>query len=773
MFLRGILTMRERNFMEPIKPKGEIGIEKKIANGQEISQKKNEEIPIIEERAATDVILAQISLIEVSASSVRRGYHFTFLKSRATLFIGRDPIKCGEHAIILNDPNIMPCHASIRWKEGKIYLQDEGAGNIAIQNDMIVARTARILPPKATLQFANLVFEYSLEFPNWYGIDDPTIKDISKRENLLQNKTITNELRSQIDTSNTEVPFKTDIGNKNTLGNNINKENGFVIAEFSLISLDSPYALSHHCEIISSRPHFLIGRANHCDYQIEFKDKYVAEEQAVIQYSPQSQTYSIRNLIKENPIFINNKRVIEQERIQPGDIIKLGVAMQAPKIKFDVVQEEKEPSEPLPTPENPVITHEYLFSEVVPDPQRGEVYMIGNNPENTFYIQDDKIPPLLAEITVPYEGDYFLIRKVAESSISVVLDDIPLSTTVHPEIRYGVNQCLKIGNYLVVRNNQRTLPPEITPFPWRKILGTIFWIVLFVSIGIGIYIGKEKYLPEINKFFAEKNLFAEYKKNIFYISVLGNDGKIISSGTGFLLTKKDAYEKDIFYIITCKHIIQPWKFQEHQIKDKQVYNANNELVGNLLDNGCLDSYSIAVWPYNVQANYIEKNQLYLENSFTNQANIKNSLGDIEIIRIGDDNFQTLENGLQKHLFKDSQDIVVLRIKPKENWKYSYYSWNLSDNASIKKGEFPILAGYLWEEKKSFNKEGRTTPEIIKSTSFNQTTEYLEIGIEISTDLSGSPLLDSKNQIIGIVCATNKESRILYGISSLKLIELLK
>jgi len=674
--------------------------------------------------------------------------------------IGSDPNECGENSIILQHPDISPCHASIRWKEGNLYIQDQGKGEVWLQDELMVANSAKILPNHCTIRFGSLAFEYVLEFPPaWPQLmpstfQEPTVS-VSQAEPMV-------------------IVPPPEFANK---GMSVSspppqhkvEEHGFVIAEFILLSLDASCALPHHCEILSHRPQFLIGRSSQCDYQIEFGEKYVAEEQAMIQYFSQEQSFAIKGLVKENPIFVNDHKVLDTMRLKPGDVIKLGIAKNAPEIRFSLTEPEKTPA-PTRVPQ------QFLFSEIVATPIRGEIYGIGSYLDGTFVIQDPSVPSLIAEIMVPDEGEYFLVRKVCDSSIPVLLDGEELLPSIQPETRYGVNQLLQIGDYLIIRNNHRTLPPELTYFVWKKFFSTVLWFLFIALLVVGGYLLIQEYWPKLNFLISWQSRLKEYQKNVFYLMVFDREGKSSFSGTGFLLTQKDVQEQDIYYIITCKHVIEPWKFDKHQIKDGQIYNSQNEVIGKLNDKGQNESYYIAAWPYG--SNAIDpdpQSQHYLfENSFTN-ADIPQKLGNIEIYKLGKDTYEQVDD-FQQHVAKTNDDIAILKLTLKPGSSaLNYYRWCISEKKSFDIGESLVVMGYSLGGARLLNKQGMVVPVSCegKLTSDCQTPGFLEMNVNQTQGASGGPIVNTKSEIVGMVAFSDREKRLVYGIHAQILIELLK
>ena len=782
--------------------------------------------PAVEQREPTDIVLGQITLIVMSGASVNQGYHFTFLKTRPILMIGSDKNKCGEHSIILSAENVSPCHASIRWREGKFYLQDEGAAEGSyLEGERLIPHTMAPLKPRCSIRLGRAVLQYRLEFP----------------EPLPQ----------------AEAPISAlDALEKKETG-----AEGFVIAEFTLKSLDAPCALPHNCEMLSNKPHFVIGRAGHCDYQVEFKEKYVADEQALIVYSAREQAFAIKGVVKENPVFVNNQRVEHIQRLKSGDVLRLGIATNAPKVRFTIEGEEYSTkqkvnlAEALPALErgkiyrignssdcritinDPAISgaiaelqvpergehllvnilandakvaidgvalkeresralglHQTLeignfyelihnqqnfiaprvpvqcrFSEIVPTPKRGEIYAIGSGSLCHFRIDAAEAPAIIAEIIVPIDGDSFLVKRLGAASLPVTLDGEALTTNPRVETRFGVNQVLAIGDYLHIRNNHRTLPPPVAKFPWSKIIIStlLFMVITIGAVGL-FYVGK-KYWNQFNVLLSTQQLMKRYQGNVFYIAVFPKEenNKQGASGTGFLYVQKDVYERDIYYLITCKHVIQPWKFEKHRQKDGKVFGADGKELRT--------SYYIAVWPFKSAAIKPESRSYLLQNCFTNHPT-QEKLGDVEIYRQGKDVFQKLPQNFRQHFIRSNHDIVILKLKPKvPRWNYDYHPWSLIGDKKLDVGEDVIVLGYSLGGGRLLNKKGLVVPASCegKLTSECQPADFLEIDVNQTQGASGGPIINSYGHIVGMVSFSDKDKKLVYGIHAAVLQQLLK
>ncbi len=795
-----------------------------------------------ENRCATDIILGNINLIRISESNVKIGYYFSFLNSRPILYIGRNKQKCGIDSILLEDECISPCHASISWKEGKFYIQDEGSSCGTFVNDKkLISFTNMSLPSHCRLQFGDIIFLYKLESPEvFFG------KPIAQEEKKIE----TSPVREA-----KEISFRE---KSETISP------GYVIAEFVLLSLDAACALPHHCEILSNRAQFTIGRSRECDYQVEFKDKYVAEEQAAIVYSSQEQVFIIKGLIKENPIFVNNQRVKDAHRLKSGDIIRLGVALNAPKVRFSLDDGEKDNKKTenlsdliealergkiytignspqcnirledpaisgtileIQVPERsdhllvtkvghndikvtidgldlkekesraismyqtlqignfyslvhnhqnfvvPRIARQILFSEVVPFPKRGDIYGIGRAENCVFKLDDAKSPYLLAEIFVPIEGESFLVKKIGDGGIPVTIDGEAIQEGPRSQSRYGVNQVLGIGDYLSIRNNHRALPAASAPFSWGKLFYIVFWCLFFAMLVVGAGMAIQKYWDRLETFVSSQNKIKEYQKNVFYISVLDKSGKNLSSGTGFLLVQKDAQDRDVYYIVTCKHVIEPWKFENHLEKEGKIFNEKGEEIPGDQPGASF----IFIWPYLSKALDSTTQRYIPKNSFTN-ANIAEKTGTLEIIQKGQDEYEKLEKGMQCHKKKSTQDIAILKLVPEDkNWKYDYYRWTITSQKQIEVGESVFVLGYPLGGSRLLDKEGIVIPVSSEGKLVSDciAPAFLEIDVNQNHGASGGPIVDKKGYVLGMLTFSDKEKKLIYGIHGQLILNFMK
>ena len=410
------------------------------------------------------------------------------------------------------------------------------------------------------------------------------------------------------------------------------------------------------------------------------------------------------------------------------------------------------------------------FSEIASSPKRGDIYAIGSGSLCHFRINAPEAPALIAEIVVPVDGDSFLVKRVGVSPVAVTIDGEPLPTGPRVETRFGVNQVLAIGDYLYIRNNHRALPPPVAKFPWSKIVATTL-LFLFLTLGaIGLFYLGKKYWHNFNMLLSTQQLMKRYQSNVFYIAVFPKDQKIKqsgASGTGFLYAQKDSYERNIYYLITCKHVIEPWKFEKHRQKDGKLLGEDGkELV---------TSYYIAIWPFKSAAIEPQSRSYILQNCFTNHAT-KEKLGDVEIYRKGKDSFQELPQGFRRHLTRSNDDIVILKLKPKvPHWDYPYQSWSMIGSKKLDVGEGVIVLGYSLGGGRLLNKKGLVVPASCegKLTSECQPSDFLEIDVNQTQGASGGPIINYHGNIIGMVSFSDKDKKLVYGIHASTLQELLK
>ncbi|HON44205.1 MAG TPA: FHA domain-containing protein [Planctomycetota bacterium] len=540
-------------------------------------------------------MLGNIFLVHCGKHSVQQGYFFSFSKEKLRLYIGNDPEKCGIDSIILQDSSIAPCHISISWQEGKIFLQIEDSNFSTILNDKKV-ESCISLPSYSTIILGDMRF---ICFCNLQATKPLDIQQENKEnlENISIDSNFFVNDETPLSDSNTPFSNQPKQAKQAILSSEVDvkTENNFVIAEFSLLSLDAPYAVPCCCEIMSHKMSAILGKATTCDYKVEFeKEKYVAEEQALITYSTNEQAFVIKGLVPENPIFINKQKITGSQRLKSGDIIKLGVAANAPKLQFSLDTEDEnqkvnlrlaeliqelergqiytigaknisniglqspdiqgavlevhvpergdslyinkventeikvilDGTELMPK-ENRIWTlhqmleigqytsilhdqtnfvlartpEEWIFSLIVPSPKRGESYLIGQGSECVFKLTEPSFPEKIVEIFVPWEGEYFLVKKIGSSPIPIFIDGMPVDDQSRLEYRFGVNQILTVGNYLKLQNNHRTLPTYSIHYPWKRIISSIFWFIVVSLIIVTFLVYGNKYAPAIKEFF--------------------------------------------------------------------------------------------------------------------------------------------------------------------------------------------------------------------------------------------------------------------------------
>lgn len=804
-------------------------------------------------RDVTDIFLGRISLFVSSDAEVKRGFQFSFLQSRPALYLGSDREKCGKHAIVLE--NVAPCHASIRWQEGHLALQDEGAPDgTLLEGKKLVAYTSVPLSPQGSFRLGQVVIEYRVEQP---GFSLPAAKVETQPEFVAGPAS----------------------------------EHGVVVAEFCLTSLDAPYALPRHCEIMSKKPVFILGRDASCDYQVEFKERYVEKEQAAIVYSSQEGVFLVKEMAKDNPTYVNDQRVKEVHRLSSGDVMRLGSASNAPKVRFTLSGQESaskeviylskalpalqrgetyligsgkschiqtadpsvasvaaqlkvplqgdlllaskaencrnrvaiDESEVKENETRTLATHQSLqidncfalfhdhgnlvtprvpekcvLSQFIPEPQREGIYLIGNAVQCAIRIPDLGVPDLIGEISVPIEGEYFLVKKYSDIAIDLTIDGEAVPGGAIQESRYGVNQVLAIGDYLAVRNNHRSLPTYATTGVWKTFFKVVAVILLLACLGtvVGImaknhwhkwkdYIswgprpdsGKKADKDPSDTQKLEQELMQKYQQNVFYILLFSTSekDKKMASGTGFLMVQKDAREQNCYYLITCKHVIEPWKFEKHREDAGKIYDE----AGKPVDTGC----HIAVWPYG--QNVLEERddgqwEYLLKNSFNNAT--EKCLGEVSVVRTGDESdYETMENSLRRHRPNSNQDIAILEIKPQTTsieesmLKNSYQPWMFSEKSKLEVGLPVIVLGYSSGAERLTKRGGVAKPANCKGSlaSTCQAPEPLEIDANQTQGASGGPIVNYKGEILGMVSFTDSEKKMLYGIHSLILHQLLR
>ncbi len=677
----------------------------------------------------------------------------------------------------------------------------------------------------------------------------------SEEESLLPEKAKDLSLPSKIndDEINGLVQFgSTD--DEQTIHYTVKSDLGVVIAEFSLIDVESPSLAERVCEINSARKSFLVGRATHCDYQIHHKSKYVAEEQALIIYSMEDESYIVRCLTRENPIAVNEENVVDELFLKNGDVIRLGAAKNAPNLRFVLSEEKigektsrrvqklssflpslvrgkeylvggdktdidlemglgnevtltlKVPNEgkqilicksekssvPVFLEESEVQAKESrawspeqrlqignltlvndhsdfsqarqmkkcVFSDFVATPERGSIYTIGNDENATFSILDDALPPLIAEISVPTIGEYCQVKKTSNCKVDIFVDKTLVSDYMREGIPYGVNQVIQVGDYLEIRNNHRFLPPARSSYAWKTYIMGFSVCILLASMILGVIWASQKYSGKIQNFFSSQNLMKAYQKNVFYIAVFDSEMNSSSSGTGFIVAEKDAYDRDIYYIVTCKHVIEPWKYEKHYIKDDKFFNDKDVEIS---------PYRIAIWPFG--SNAIDQNdrRFILRNSFTNLPS-KDKLGELVVYKTGKDIFKELgkegDKVFQKHTDRSNEDLAVIRLIPNEkDWKYEYTPWKIVERDKIEVGESIITLGYSLGTGRLLNKNGRAIPAACEGrlTSECEVPDFLELDVNQNQGSSGGPIVNKNGEIVGIVSFTDQDKKLLYGI----------
>lgn len=165
----------------------------------------------------------------------------------------------------------------------------------------------------------------------------------------------------------------------------------------------------------------------------------------------------------------------------------------------------------------------------------------------------------------------------------------------------------------------------------------------------------------------------------------------------------------------------------------------------------------------------------LKNSFTN-AFVDDKLGDVEIIKIGEDEYESLEKGLRCHNKKSNQDIAILKLKPKdESWKYSYYPWTTTDRTKIEVVEPVVVLGYPLGGSRLLDKAGQVVPISAEGKLASEciSPSFLEIDVNQNQGASGGPIVDKKGYVIGMLTFSDKEKKWIYGIHGQLILNFMK
>lgn len=799
-------------------------------------------------------VSGRLALFLLSNAELNAGYRFTFTPSCPALHIGNDINQCGPHGIVLEGEGMAGCHVAVFCEQGQFFIQDKGAVTGTFLNDTrLTAELKTPLPATGILRLGSLQLEYFWETFSMPQPNPPVASPSSLEITVPQGRTKT----AEAETAAASVPVAAPTGEEGK-----QKAASIVIAEFTLLNLDVPNALPRHCEVMNNKLSFVLGRAPHCDYQIEFKEKYVAEEQAVIIYSPVEETFAIKGLVKENPIWVNNQRIKEVQKLTPGDIIRLGSAVNAPKMRFTIEGHEEIPQQVvyltqlIPSLqrgkvytigaskdchiqiEDPAISGvvatfkvpergEYLFlskeavktavkieesevkenetrtlhfqqrlhvgatftlihdhknfitpripskanlSDFIPVPERGAVYAVGSGQNCTIRIAEADVPEIFAEITAPYEGEYFIVKKHSSVSIEIKVDNELLTDNPREEPHYGINQLLSIGDYLIIRNNHRSLPLPPSPAIWKSLAYGILVTVLLAGLIVGAMVVGKKYWYRLSELLTSQNLMKKYQENVFYVMAFDKSGQQCSSGTGFIVTQKDAYEQDQYYLVTCKHVVEPWKFEEHEEKDGKIFTKDGKE---------LEERFIAVWPYGAATLDPQSKKYLFENSFTNLP-IPKKLGDVAMFRAPEEIFQALPNNLRRHESKTDADVAILKLQPilakdQKSWQYPYRPWVFSDKERLEVGEVVIVLGFSLGGGRLLNQNGVAIPVSCegKLTADYQAPGFLEIDVNQTQGASGGPIINKGGEIIGVVSFSDGEKKLVYGISSTVLQKLMR
>lgn len=538
-------------------------------------------------------MLDEMFIFPCDECKIQQGYSILFSEENDIYYIGRDPEKCGKNAIIFPYDSIAPCQISLKCSSnGDITLYRESEGNIILNG--IPIEKYHYVAPYSHLTLGNINFRLYYSFSLNQNNDEQNSETVKQDEKNIHEHTLDNNKKEKIALLEDETVYK----HSNECAE------AFVIAEFSLLNLDQPHSTPQVCEIMSDQHKLTIGKDASCAYKIESdKAKYVADIQAIIFYSSEEQLFSIQGVVIENPIFVNKQKVLRKQPLKSGDIIKLGIASNAPRIQFSInINGEAQKyhfrlsdfvdslergriytvgsgnncdiSLPIPEIQNVClefsvpeqgenlyvqkienknikifldnselmehekriwnlhqsieiedigflihdqinlvsapIPQEIIFSQVVERPKRGDTYFIGKGEFCTFKIDTTaSCPEKIAEIFVPWEGEYFLVKST--SSIPVFIDDLRLDHEARLEYHYGVNQILRIGNFLKIQNNHRTLPMLSNHYPWKTFLSTLFWLCVIIALVLLAVVYGEEHWKKFQNFV---NSFAKNEQSL-------------------------------------------------------------------------------------------------------------------------------------------------------------------------------------------------------------------------------------------------------------------
>lgn len=540
-------------------------------------------------------MLDEMFIFPCDECKIQQGYSILFSEENDIYYLGRDAEKCGKNAIIFPYDSIAPCQISLKCSSnGDITLYRESEGNIILNG--IPVEKYHYVSPYSHLTLGNINFRLYYNFSSNQNSEEQnseTIKQDSNEKNI-HDAIVDNNKKEKIALLEDETVYK----------HSNECDDSFVIAEFSLLNLDQPHSTPQVCEIMSDQRKLTIGKDSSCAYKIESdKAKYVADTQAIIFYSSEEQLFSIQGVVVENPVFVNKQKVIRKQPLKSGDIIKLGIANNAPRVQFSInINGEAQKfhfrlsdfvdslergriytigsgnncdiSLPIPEIQNiclefsvpeqgenlyvkkienkhikifldnselmehekriwnlhqnieiedigflihdqnnlvsAPIPQEIIFSQVVERPKRGDTYFIGKGELCTFKIDTTaSCPEKIAEIFVPWEGEYFLVKST--SSVPVFIDDLRLDNEARLEYHYGVNQILTIGNFLKIQNNHRTLPLISNHYPWKTFLSTLFWLCIIIALVLLAVVYGEEHWKKFQNFV---NSFATKEQSI-------------------------------------------------------------------------------------------------------------------------------------------------------------------------------------------------------------------------------------------------------------------
>lgn len=219
---------------------------------------------------------------------------------------------------------------------------------------------------------------------------------------------------------------------------------------------------------------------------------------------------------------------------------------------------------------------------------------------------------------------------------------------------------------------------------------------------------------------------------LVFTQLIGRDkkGKVVNlscSGTGFILNRQG-------YVVTNKHVIQPWKFSRMA---KRIAQEGIEIDPN--------SHHISVWVAGTR--YLFKNTRRLDYSTGFSTRAKN----LSIHRVAPDELQTMKindgrgpRNLKVHAMRSNADVAVLKIL--EKGPFNPVVPHGDNDLPIEKLDPVMVLGFPLGVSILESSIAETSPNI-------GTVRKVENSIWISASMhqgnSGGPVFDRAGRVIGI------------------------